>query len=326
MPIGSQEGTMIDSSEGTVRFGASLHKCLTVSILLLSVSVAAGPAKCAQTLDPTRRTAVISAFQPELVAFQPILRDRKEYVLNGTTFATGTIEGKPIVLFLSGISMVNAAMTTQFALDHFTIDRIIFSGVAGGADPNLAIGDVVVPAEWSQYLEAVFARERDGTYKLPDYADVPATHFGMIFPQPVQIAKAPQAPEKRTWFPVDPALLAIATKVASTTELTNCAADNTCLTHRPKIVVGGHGVSGQALVDNKAFREYARSAFAAEVLDMESAAVAHVAYVNGTPYIAFRCVSDLAGGGEAENELGTFLQLASANSAIVVRAFLSALP
>jgi adenosylhomocysteine nucleosidase len=51
-----------------------------------------------------------------------------------------------------------------------------------------------------------------------------------------------------------------------------------------------------------------------------------VAYVNATPFIAFRCVSDLAGGGEGENELGTFLELASTNSAIVVRAFLRALP
>jgi adenosylhomocysteine nucleosidase len=306
--------------------GTSTLKWLMVSTVLLSVSVEAAHANAAQALDTIPRTAVISAFQPEWAPFQAMLENRREYILNGTTFATGTIEGKPVVLFLSGISMVNAAMTTQFALDHFTIDKIIFSGVAGGVDPNLTIGDVVIPAEWSQYLEAVFAREKDGTYKLPDYADVPTAHFGMIFPQPVQIAKARQAPEKRLWFSVDPALLAIATTVASTTELRDCAADNKCLTYRPKIVVGGHGVSGQAFVDNKAFREYARNAFAAEVLDMESAAVAHVAYVNARPFIAFRCVSDLAGGGEGENEIGTFLQLAAANSAVVVRAFLRALP
>jgi adenosylhomocysteine nucleosidase len=294
--------------------------------MLVSVSPAAVQAKSAQPLDATPRTAVISAFQPEWAAFQPMLKDRREYTLNGTVFATGTIEDKPVLLFLSGISMVNAAMTTQFALDHFTVERIIVSGVAGSADPSLAIGDVAVPAEWSQYLEAVFARETNGAYQLPDHADVPAAHFGMIFPQPVQIANAPQAPEKRTWFPVDPALFETAATVARTTELTSCAADGTCLKNRPKIVIGGHGVSGQAFVDNKAFREYAHSAFAAEVIDMESAAVAHVASVNGAPFIAFRCVSDLAGGGDGGNELATFLKLASVNSAIVVRAFLKALP
>jgi adenosylhomocysteine nucleosidase len=54
--------------------------------------------------------------------------------------------------------------------------------------------------------------------------------------------------------------------------------------------------------------------------------VAHVAYANQTPFIAFRSLSDLAGGGAGENEMGTFFQLAADNSATVVRAFLAALP
>ena len=46
----------------------------------------------------------------------------------------------------SGVSMVNAAMNTQLVLDRFTVKRIVFSGIAGGVDPGLTIGDVVVPA------------------------------------------------------------------------------------------------------------------------------------------------------------------------------------
>jgi adenosylhomocysteine nucleosidase len=61
----------------------------------------------------------------------------------------------------------------------------------------------------------------------------------------------------------------------------------------------------------------------ASVLDMESAAVAHVAYTNGMPFIAFR---SLAGGGDGGNEMATFLELASDNSTVFVRAFLKALP
>ena len=44
--------------------------------------------------------------------------------------------------------------------------------------------------------------------------------------------------------------------------------------------------------DNAAFREYTFKTFEANVLDMETAAVAHVAYSNGVPYIAFRSLSD----------------------------------
>lgn len=56
------------------------------------------------------------------------------------------------------------------------------------------------------------------------------------------------------------------------------------------------------------------------------AAVAHVAYVNRVPFVAFRSLSDLAGGGDGENESRTFARLASDNSAAVVMAFLRALP
>ena len=71
------------------------------------------------------------------------------------------------------------------------------------------------------------------------------------------------------------------------------------------------------------FRQYVFETFKAQVLDMESAAVAMVAYANGVPFIAFRSLSDLAGGGEGANEMRTFFQLASDNSAAVVQRFLT---
>jgi adenosylhomocysteine nucleosidase len=46
----------------------------------------------------------------------------------------------------------------------------------------------------------------------------------------------------------------------------------------------------------------------------------------GVPFIAFRSLSDLAGGGEGANEMGTFMSLAAGNSAALVTAFLEALP
>jgi adenosylhomocysteine nucleosidase len=40
-----------------------------------------------------------------------------------------------VVLFLSGISMTNAAMTTQLALDRFKVSHVVVSGIAGGVNP-----------------------------------------------------------------------------------------------------------------------------------------------------------------------------------------------
>ena len=301
----------------------SRHAFFAATALALG---AAAPALGSETLDETPRIAVISAFAPEWQALQGMIADRKDHVVNGTTFATGTMEGKPVLLFMSGVSMVNAAMTTQLALERFNVEKIVFSGIAGGVDPERHIGDVIVPEQWGQYLEAVFARETDGKFAVPGFMTAPFPNYGMIFPQDVEIAREGQEPEKRFWFPVDAAMLEVARTVAAEVDLQNCAPENACLSHDPQIYVGGNGVSGQAFVDNAAFREYAFETFDAEVLDMESAAVAHVAYANGVPFIAFRSLSDLAGGGEGGNEMGTFMALASSNSAAVVQAFVKALP
>jgi nucleoside phosphorylase len=88
--------------------------------------------------------------------------------INGIDFTTGTLQGKPVVLFLSGISMVNASMNTQLALDRFNITHIVFSGIAGGVNPALHIGDVSRARQWGQYLEVLMARETaPGQFTIP---------------------------------------------------------------------------------------------------------------------------------------------------------------
>ena len=277
--------------------------------------------------DDVARIAIVSAFAPELALLRDELSGAAVYSLNGVEFVTGTLQRREVVLFLSGISVVNAAMTTQLALDHFDIDRIVFSGIAGGVDPALRIGDVVIADRWGQYLELVFARETEGGWRTPPFFDYPFANFGMLFPRSVSVQRAGAAgPETRFWFPADPALLAAARAAAAEVVLARCSADGACLRHDPRVVVGGPGVSGSAFIDNRKFREYALATFGARVLDMESAAVAHVAYANGIPFLAIRSLSDLAGGYAGENQMEAFSGLAAGNATAVVKALLRALP
>ena len=295
------------------------------SLILPLAAVAALPVGAvAQPAEPTWRIAVISAFAPEFDALAGFLDGASEQVINGNRFLTGRIEGRDVVLFQSGVSMVNAAMTTQLALGHFDIDGIVVSGIAGGVDPTLAIGDVVVADRWGQYLETVFARETADGFALPPWMSSDFPNYGMMFTRNVDVVSARQdAPESRFWFPVDAGFLALAAEVAEAVTLSACDAEGNCLSHEPEIIVGGAGVSGSTFVDNAAFREFVFATFEAQVLDMESAAVAHVAHANQVPFIAFRSLSDLAGGGDDDNELPVFLELAAGNSAAVVRAFLA---
>ena len=82
---------------------------------------------------------------------------------------------------------------------------------------------------------------------------------------------------------------------------------------------------GARFIDNATFREYAFATFGARVLDMESAAVAHVAFANRIPFLAIRSLSDLAGGGAGENQMEAFLGLAAGNATTVVKELLRVL-
>ena len=300
-----------------------------LAILLLMIAALAPPRAAraeAPKVDPTPRIVVMSAFPPEMVQLRAATTDQHEVRVAGVRFVTGTLEGKPVVLVLSGMSMVNAAMTTQMATDHFKVRAIVFSGIAGGIDPGLAVGDVVAPDAWAEYLDGDFLRAGpDGRFAAPR-GTLPA--YGMLSPRPVIVVGQDGETRPMDWFPADPGLLAVA-RAMPKAELRRCADDAAgaahCLEAPPRLVIGGHGISGPVFMDNADYRSYAFATFHAQVLDMESAAVAHVAWVNATPFIAFRSLSDLAGGG-AEDQVRVFLRLASDNSATVVRGFLRALP
>jgi adenosylhomocysteine nucleosidase len=233
------------------------------------------------------------------------------------------------VLLLSGTSMVNAAMTAQAVLDRFPVRAIVFSGVAGGVNPDLAVGDVTVPAKWASYQEQTFARaagEVAGFGGVGGEPELPG--FGLLFPHATSVAVpngAPDRLERRLWFDVDPAALETARRAAAAVRLERCAPGGDCLAHAPRVVTGGNGVSGPTFVDNAEYRRWVWETFRSDALDMETAAVAQVAYVNRVPFIAFRSLSDLAGGGPGANEGPVFAALAATNASRLVIAYLEAL-
>jgi adenosylhomocysteine nucleosidase len=316
----------------TTSFSRLLAAACIATAALLQAGCATAPAATtasadAVRLDATPRIAVISAFQPELVLLLSRVDQPRKHTVNGVEFTTGTLQGKPVVVFLSGVSMTNAAMTTQLALDRFRVTRIVVSGIAGGVNPGLHVGDVTVAQRWGQYLEVLAARETaPGRYQPPGWMrDATLPNFGLWHPRPVEVRSAGRTgSERKFWFDADPAMLQVAAGLRGTVALERCDAERRCLSRTPELVPAGNGVSGSAFVDNAAFREYTFKTFQANVLDMETAAIAHVAYATGVPYIAFRSLSDLAGGGEGENEMGTFLKIAADNSARVLLAFLAA--
>ncbi len=275
--------------------------------------------------DTLPRTAVITAFAPEKTAMVALLTDKKIYKLHGAEIVAGTLAGHPVLLAESGVSMVNASLTAQNLIDRFKVERIVFSGIAGGIDPTLHVGDVVVPEEWAEPLESIVLRETPEGPKAPGWmADevLPLPLYGGT----VASKKIDTNHEFHASFKADAALLETARKVAASLKLKACSSDRHCLEQPPQILVGGVGVSTMSFVDNAKFRDWLYTAWKARATDMESAAVAQVAYVNGVPFIAFRSLSDLAGGEAGSNQMDVFMTLAAENAASVVKAFVGELP
>ena len=275
---------------------------------------------------PKDRVLVLSAFGAELELMVDAMTIDHVDVINGRLAYVGELGGNSVALMLTGVSMTNAAMSTQAALDAYPdTGYIVYSGIAGGVNPELGIGTLTIPAQWGEYQEAFFARA-DGEGWNVGWHSEPFGNYGMMFPQTTDATRTCGLPDQSNdmfWFLVDPDMLAVAAAVMPDVMLQDCVGD-VCLDPAPVIVVGGNGVSGPTFVDNAEYRTWVWETFGADALDMETAATAHVAYTNCVPYLAFRSLSDLAGGGPGENQIGTFFAVAAENSATAVLTFLEA--
>jgi len=89
------------------------------------------------------------SFEVELLVAQ--LEDGNSTVISGITFHTGTLRGCPVVVAVSGVGKVNAAVCAQLLITVFKAERIINTGVAGGLAPYLRQGDVVISSDLVQH-------------------------------------------------------------------------------------------------------------------------------------------------------------------------------
>lgn len=88
--------------------------------------------------------ALIAALQQELDPILNLIADGAEDSFLGSTFWRGKLLNRDIVLLVSGIGKVNAALSTQFVVNQFNPDHIYNIGVAGGISPQVETGDVCI--------------------------------------------------------------------------------------------------------------------------------------------------------------------------------------
>lgn len=90
------------------------------------------------------RIGIIVAMDKEMAQLKKLLSSRQEESHGHLAFTTGRIGDKEIVLQKCGIGKVNAAIGTTEMVNRYHPGLIVSSGCAGGANPQLNVGDVVV--------------------------------------------------------------------------------------------------------------------------------------------------------------------------------------
>lgn len=267
-------------------------------------------------------TAVVVAYAPEMAGILGRIEADDDASISetltykGVKYRIGRYHDEPILVFATGMSIANAAMTMQMALDYFPIKQVVYMGIAGAVNPAWQPGDVIVPARWYYHDESVYAnpdKSNPGESVLPSYYAKFITEqperkaldphypnykpFQFVHPDEVLIIKdGMDKPQDTAYFKASPKLLSAAERAIS-----NMPAQMILGERKAKLTVGGNGVTGSVFMDNREYRKWVRDVFDAEVAEMESAAVGQVATVNDVDWVIIRAISDLAGGQEGVN-------------------------
>lgn len=305
-----------------------LRHCALLALALLA-PIAARVDAAETAAAPARKPliAVLNAYPPEMDAMVKEFKLREggftEKRVKGFRYFIGSVEGKDIVVFETGISVVNAAMALQLALERLPISHVLFAGVAGGTDPSLHVGDVVIPEKWAYHSEAAYFNPTpDGKgWMKADYFKKRYPNFGMIFPDDMSAIRASKEKFERVpFFPVDVILLEVARRAIKKLGPVISAKTGREIT----VSVGGVGVTGTVFLDNRDYRKFVHETWGARCTDMETTAYAHVCYTNEIPFLAVRALSDLAGGQDhgEHNAIDANEGVSSVHAVKVLRAIL----
>jgi adenosylhomocysteine nucleosidase len=228
------------------------------------------------------RTAIVAAMHQELAAVLALMPDEQKQPAAGRDFWVGHLHGQEVVAVLSRIGKVAAATTATALIERFHVDRIVFTGVAGGLGRGVLRGDVVIADAFLQHdLDAspIFPR-----YEVPLYGT--------------------------STFRTDPAL------TAQLIAAVKAALHGTHL-HRGLVASGDRFVSSAA--ESRLLQQALPEALAVE---MEGAAFAQVCHDYGVPFAAVRTISDRADDAAHGDFLQFIEEVASRHSAAIVEAFL----
>ena len=235
---------------------------------------------------------IMAAMQEEIETLLKELPADAEVIGDGgRTYHSGCVWNTPVVMVFSRWGKVAAATTATHLISDFGVGEILFTGVAGAAQPGLKVGDVVGARLWQHDMDArpLFPR-----HEIPLLG---RSSFASDEKRRNQLLHAAAA------FLRDdlPTAASEATRAAFHLQ-------------SPRAVEGDIASGDKFFADRADLADLLLRLPTIAAVDMESAAVAQVCHEYSVPFTVVRTISDAADESAAHDFPRFLTQVASAYS------------
>ncbi len=220
---------------------------------------------------------IIGAMEEEVQTLKDKMEIERTVTIADMEYFLGTLCGKKAVVVQCGMGKVNAGICAHTLIREFGASQVINTGAAGSLDNRINIGDIVVSTD---------AVEHDFDVSAIGFQKGEIPYTGLFA------------------FPADADLRAKAVEAAR-----NVAPE--------AAVFEGRVCSGDQFIYSQEQKDRITFDFGGLCCEMEGAAIAQVCYLNHTPYVIIRAISDKEDG-SVVMEFDQFKEQAAVRCASIV--------
>jgi len=250
------------------------------------------------------RFGIISALHEEQAGLITQMRDAKTITRGKRDYVQGNLWGIDCICVLSRLGKVASSATAAMLIERFDVSHLLFTGVAGSADPKIRVGAIVIATELVQH-------DMDTRPLFPRF-EIPLTGLSR-FPSDTKINRY---------------LLEAATSFLEQDLLTEISEENRLNFNlrQPRIHQGLIASGDEFIASVTRLQELKVDFPDLLAVEMEGAAVAQVCHEFGIPFSVIRTISDNANEDSAVDFLSFTHQVASVYAFHTMRRLCALLP
>lgn len=221
--------------------------------LILSTALLTGCSNSASAPEKQEeKIGIIGAMDVEVDTLKKAAEITSTSKIAEMEFCEGKLGNRSVVIVKCGMGKVNAGICTNTLINEYHCTRIVNTGVAGSLDNQIDIGDIVVSTDAVQH-------DFDVTYLGYKKGEIPYTGLYAFSADETMRAEAVEAVKQSA----------------------------------PEVkVFEGRVCSGDQFISTKEQKEKIISNYGGMCCEMEGAAIAQTCYLNKTPFVIIRAISD----------------------------------